>query len=88
MILYTMIIHMTSDDIKLYIDTKKELEFLYNSKKYTITYSKDKDGNKIINFGELYSKKSQYDSYEHLMNEAKIDNSFFRFMLDDINTVN
>ena len=56
-------------------------EFFYKGKTYNLTYGKDEKGEYIL-FGQLYEGKRFY-SYGELMNEAKIDNHFFREMLED-----
>ena len=74
---------MTKDDLIFLIQTKKEFEFKYNGKTYNMTYDKDKGGNNIIVFGQLYEGKN-YKSFGELMNNARIENHFFKDMLDVI----
>ncbi|MCQ2591622.1 MAG: hypothetical protein MJ188_02460 [Treponema sp.] len=74
---------MTKEDLFFYISTKKELEFKYNNKTYNLTYGNDSKGD-YISFGLLYEEKRYY-SWGELINEAKIDNHFFKEMLDIIN---
>lgn len=63
------------------IDSKKEFEFVYNGIKYNLTYGKDSNGKEYINFGRLYEEKNYY-SYKDLMNNAKIENHFFKDMVE------
>lgn len=72
---------MTKDDLYYYIQVKKDLEFVYNGKTYSLTYGKENDGRDYICFGLLYEGERFY-SYGEFINEAKIDNHFFREMLD------
>ena len=72
---------MTKNDLYFMISAKKEYEFFYKGKTYNLTYGKDEKGEYIL-FGQLYEGKRFY-SYGELMNEAKIDNHFFREMLED-----
>ena len=75
---------MTKDDLYFYIQTKKTLEFTFKGKNYSLLYDKDSEGNDIIVFGRVYEGKS-YSSFGELMNKAKIDNYFFKDLLEDIN---
>ena len=74
---------MTKDELYFNIQTKKNLEFKFNEKIYTLMYDKDSSGNEIIVFGRLYEGK-KFSSFGDLMNNAKIDNYFFKDLLDDI----
>lgn len=72
---------MTKEEFIYLIETKQNLEFSYNGKTYNLTYDKDESGNQILIFGQLYEGK-KYDSIGELLNEAKIENHFFKDMLD------
>ncbi|MBQ9207882.1 MAG: hypothetical protein IJ158_14375 [Treponema sp.] len=74
---------MTKDDLIFFINTKKEFEFSYNGKNYNLTYDRDDSGNDLIVFGERFQGK-KYNSFGEFMNEAKIENHYFREMLDSI----
>ena len=74
---------MTKDDLLFLIQTKKEFEFKYKGKTYNMTYDTDGSGKNIIVFGRLY-EGVRYNSYGELMNNARIDNHFFKDMLDVI----
>lgn len=75
---------MTKEDFIFRLQAKKEMEFLYQGKTYTLTYDTDSNGKEYIIFGRTFEGK-KYDSYGSLMNEAKIDNHFFKDMLEDLN---
>ena len=74
---------MTRDEFLFLIQTEKPYEFTFCGVKYNITYDKDRSGNTGIVFGPLYEGK-KYDSYGDFMNNAKVDNHFFREILPDL----
>ena len=65
------------------LESKKEIEFTYNNKTYLLSYGTDADGNNYIAFGRLY-EQDRFSSFKDLYARAKIDNSYFREMLDII----
>lgn len=71
---------MTKDDLLFLINTKKEFEFKYNGLVYNMTYGTDKKGDYIA-LGRLY-EPVRYYSFGEMMNKAKIENHFFREILD------
>lgn len=71
---------MTKDDLFYLVSIKKNFEFDYKGKRYILTYDK-KDGKEIILFGRLYETK-KYESFGKFYNEARVENHFFREMLD------
>ncbi|MCR5612141.1 hypothetical protein [Treponema sp.] len=74
---------MTKDDLYFYTQAKKEFEFIYKEKTYSLTYGRDDNGKDYIAFGRLYEPE-RYESFKDLYARAKIDNSYFREMLDII----
>ena len=72
---------MTKEEFQFLIDTKKEYEFSYNGKKYNITYGTDEFHRNCIQFGELYMGTRWY-SLGELLNEAKVENHYFREMIE------
>ena len=72
---------MIKDELIFKIETQQPFEFQYNGKKYNMMYDKADDGSVIIRFGRLYEEKS-FKSYGELMNTARIENHFFKDMLD------
>lgn len=74
---------MTKDDIYFYTQVGKNLEFNFKNKTYSLTYDKDDQGNQIIIFGPLY-EGTKYSSFGELMNEAKVENHFFREIIKDL----
>lgn len=75
---------MTKDDLFFYLQTKRNLEFKFKDKTYSLLCDKDNNGKDIFVFGRLYEGQP-YSSFGELMNQAKIDNYFFKDLLDDIN---
>lgn len=74
---------MTKDDLFFYTEAKKEIEFVYKDRTFSITYGTDVNGKDYILFGRLYEGE-RYSSFKDLYARAKIDNSYFREMLDVI----
>lgn len=71
---------MTKDDLLFLINARKEFEFTYRDKLYTMTYGKDEKGDYIA-LGRLYEPVRWY-SFGEMMNQAKIENHFFREILE------
>ena len=71
---------MTKDDLVFLIETKKEFEFRYNGILYSMTYGSDSRGDYIA-LGRLY-EPVRYYSFGEMMNEARIENHFFRELLE------
>lgn len=74
---------MTKEQLLFYIETETVFEFSFNGIVYNMTFDKDKNGKKIIIFGRLYEGE-KYLSTGDLLNNAKIENHFFKEMLDVI----
>ena len=73
---------MKTEDFRFLIDCKKEFEFDFRGIKYSITYGSDSKGDYIA-FGRLFQPKRFY-SWGDLMNEAEVENSYFREVLEDL----
>ena len=78
---FTKMFSMTKDDFFFLVETETIHDFLYKGKAYTITYDKSPDGRKLIIFGDI-ADKQKYDSVGEFLNKAKIENHFFKDMLD------
>ena len=74
---------MTYEEFRYLIDTKTEWEFSYKGKNYNLTYTREDDGKDYIAFGERYMQK-KYSSFIELMNNAEIENSFLREILETL----
>ena len=72
---------MTKKDLIFYINAKKELEFTYKGKNYNLTYDRNDNGDEMIVFGERFEGQ-KFSSFGEFINEAKIENHFFREMID------
>ena len=72
---------MTKEQFIFLIETQKPFEFTYNNVVYNMTYDKNEKGEKVIVFGRLYEGK-KYKSSGELLNTARIENHFFKDMLD------
>lgn len=72
---------MTKEQFIFLIETQKPFEFTYNNIVYNMTYDKNEKGENVIIFGRLYEGK-KYNSAGELLNNARIENHFFKDMLD------
>lgn len=72
---------MTKEQFIFLIETQKPFEFTYNNVVYNMTYDKNEKGENVIIFGRLYEGK-KYNSAGELLNNARIENHFFKDMLD------
>lgn len=75
---------MRKEDFFFNIQVQKPMEFTYNDKTYSIKSEKTDSGNQIILFGRLYEEE-KFESYGEFMNNAKVENSFFKDLLEDLN---
>lgn len=73
---------MKREQFRFLIDTETVYEFKYKEKNYSISYGKDEKGSYIA-FGERYLQEKYY-SYGEFMNNARVENSFFREMIEDL----
>lgn len=72
---------MTKDDFLFLLETQTIREFTYKNEIYRLSYDKKSDGKTIIKFGRLY-EETEYESAGELLNNARIQNHFFKDMLD------
>ena len=89
---YNIISKMTKEQFIFLIETQKPFEFTYNNVVYNMTYDKNEKGEKVIVFGRLYEgideletllyEGKKYKSAGELLNTARIENHFFKDMLD------
>lgn len=71
---------MTLEEFRFLVDVKKVYEFEYNGKTYNIRYGSDEKG-EYIRFGEQFLETNYYSVGEFL-NTAKVENSFFKNILE------
>lgn len=74
---------MTKEEFLFKIQTKTEFEFKYKGLDYNLTYGIEDGGKEYILFGRTYEGKKYYSAKELLVN-ARIENHFFREMLEDL----
>ena len=74
---------MTKEEFYFVVETRKSFEFIYKDKTYNMTFEKAPDGHTTIHFGQLYEEKT-YDSVGEFLNTAKVENHFFKDMMDII----
>lgn len=74
---------MTKDDLYYLVQIKKNLEFTFNGKTYQLFYDTNSKGEDVIKFGVLYEPLT-YNSYGEFYNNARVENHFFKDMLEDI----
>lgn len=72
---------MKLEDFRFMIDCKKNFEFEYHGIRYNLTHGKDEKG-EYIAFGQVYEQNRFY-SWGEFMNEARVENSFFREFIQD-----
>ena len=71
---------MTRDDLVFLVQTKTNKDFNYKNDVYRLSFGTDEKG-EYIKFGLLYEERKYY-SFGEFWNEAKIENHFFKEMLD------
>lgn len=61
---------MTFEQLENYINTRNEIEFTYNGKKYSITYwyPDDNEDNALISFCEFYKETTEAKTASELWN--------------------
>lgn len=74
---------MTADEFQTLINIRKEMEFTFKGTKYNLFYEKDSNGKEFICFGELYFE-SRYESLGELLNTAKVSNTYFKNIIEDL----
>lgn len=74
---------MRKEDFFFNIQVQKPMEFTYKGATYSIRCEKDDSDNQTIFFGRLYEEE-KFDSYGEFMNNAKVENSFFKDLLEDL----
>jgi len=74
---------MTKEDFIFKVETKTGWSFVYKDKEYNLTYGVDNAGRDYILFGRTFEGEKYY-SVKELFNKARIENHFFREMLEDL----
>jgi len=78
---------MRKEVFQEYIEIRKEMEFKFKNQRYTITYGKDELGFDYIEVALLYEAGQRFSSYKQMMAECKIDNTFLKEFVDDIELI-
>lgn len=71
---------MKIEEIRQYIDQGNEIEFIFNNKKYSITYG-EINGREVISFCEFNKESSEVESFDELLN-IKRDNTTVKEMIE------
>lgn len=74
---------MTKDELYFKIQAEIIMNFKFQGNTYRISYDKDSKGVVWIVFGTDWDSK-RYSSYGEFINDATIDNYFFRELLEDL----
>jgi len=61
---------MTKQELYDYIDQGREIEFIFQNKKYSITYGVI-EGKEVISFCEFYQETTEVETAEELMNVTR-----------------
>ncbi len=73
---------MTKEEFQLNIEIRKEMEFVYDDRRYTITYGETETGRKYIQVGLLYDEGERYSSYSDMIVGCKIKNAYLRELIE------
>ncbi|MCI6810426.1 MAG: hypothetical protein MR958_09620 [Spirochaetia bacterium] len=71
---------MTLEEFRYLVDIKRVYEFKYKGKNYNLRYGCDEKG-EYLRFGEQFLETNYYSVGEFL-NTARVENSFFKDMLE------
>lgn len=74
---------MTLEKLREMTDTKREIEFFHENKKYLITYEKE-DGRDVIQFGREFEKPLRFKTFTEFMATAMVENHFLREYIQQI----
>ena len=74
---------MTLEKLREMTETKREVEFIHDNKKYLITYEKE-GGADIIQLGREFEKPLRYQSFTEFIAKAKVGNQFLREYIQHI----
>ena len=77
------IIGMTLEKLREMTETKREVEFIHDKKKWLITYEKE-NGADIIQLGLEFEKPLRFRSFTEFMAKAKVGNQFLREYIQHI----
>lgn len=75
---------MTREEFRDAILVRRDFDFLYNNRRFFVNSKQTLDGGLEISFGEEYTSPKTFDSFTHLMADAKIDFKYLREILVDL----
>jgi hypothetical protein len=74
-------------ELKSWLDTGNEIEFMLNSKEYSITYGNEADGKRYISFCEFYKPENKYDTVSDFLSKAKIDGTYLYELWESVTDI-
>ena len=75
---------MTREEFRDAILVRRDFDFVYNNRRFLVNSKRISDGGLEISFGEEYTSPKIFDSFTHLMADAKIDFKYLREILVDL----
>ena len=78
---------MTKDDLYSLLLARHQLEFKYNGKNYCLILDSEIPGKNFYTLGRVYDIPQKFDSWGQMMNEARIENHFFREMIPSLDFI-
>ncbi|MBR6080094.1 MAG: hypothetical protein IKP60_08065 [Treponema sp.] len=75
---------MTREEFRDAILVRRDFDFVYNNRRFFVNSKQTLDGGLEISFGEEYTSPKTFDSFTHLMADAKIDFKYLREILVDL----
>lgn len=73
---------MTINELKQYIEQGNEIEFVYDNKRYSITYG-EIDGEDVISFCEFHKETTEVKTIDELL-EVKRDDHTVKEMVESL----
>lgn len=75
---------MTREEFRDAILVRRDFDFVYSNRRFLVNSKRTSDGGLEISFGEEYTSPKIFDSFTHLMADAKIDFKYLREILVDL----
>ena len=75
---------MTREEFRDAILVRRDFDYVYNNRRFLVNSKRTSDGGLEISFGEEYTSPKIFDSFTHLMADAKIDFKYLREILVDL----
>ena len=74
---------MTLEKLREMTETKREVEFIHDNKKYLITYEKE-GGADFIQLGRVFEKPLRFKTFAEFMAKATVGNQYLREYILDV----